>query len=185
MNLKKGLSFVAFGFLFLLVNLNLTLNGTTVNCTPDFIGFILFFLAFDALGSYTQGKGYLKWISLLLVILSGAQWLLKTLRPELSGFSLLNGVTALLSAVYMFLLFGILEAIAGDFNSPRESTLSVLKYVNLLVYVLLAFFSLQSGTGISLNSASSLVLMLGAIGLVSAIVTLVVLFKLRNEIRRL
>ena len=30
-SLKRGLSFVAFGFLFTLVNLNLTLNGTTVS----------------------------------------------------------------------------------------------------------------------------------------------------------
>ena len=66
LNLKKGLSFVAFGFFFTLINLNLTLNGAKLDVTPDFIGWILFFLAFDLLGTYVKDKLYLKWLSLVL-----------------------------------------------------------------------------------------------------------------------
>ena len=69
-SLKRGLSFVAFGFLFTLVNLNLTLNGTTVNVIPDFIGWALLFRAYDMLGHYMDGKNYLKWTFLILLILS-------------------------------------------------------------------------------------------------------------------
>ena len=70
----KSTGLKAFGFLFTLINLNLTLNGKTLNITPDFIGWILFFLAFDRLGSYVKGKEYLKWMSLVLAILSAALW---------------------------------------------------------------------------------------------------------------
>ena len=43
MDLRKGLSYVAFGFLFTLINFNLTVNGQAISITPNFIGWILFF----------------------------------------------------------------------------------------------------------------------------------------------
>ena len=60
MNLRKGLTLIAFGFLFTLIDLNLTLNGKTLNVTPDFIGWILMYLAIDNLGDYADRKPILK-----------------------------------------------------------------------------------------------------------------------------
>ena len=70
MDLKKALTYVAIGFLFTLINLNITIGTITINFTPDFVGWILFFLAFDKLGSYVEGKTYLKWMALVLAIIS-------------------------------------------------------------------------------------------------------------------
>ena len=84
MNIKKGLSYVAFGFLFTLVNFNLTLNGGTLNVMPDFVGWILFFLAFDKLGTYISDKKYMKWISLILAVVTAALWILGMAKPEIA-----------------------------------------------------------------------------------------------------
>lgn len=45
MNLKKAISYAAFGFFFILVNINLTLSGGTINITPNFVGWILMIIA--------------------------------------------------------------------------------------------------------------------------------------------
>ena len=80
MNIKKGISLIAFGFAFVLVNLTLTLNGRSICVTPDFVGWILFFMSFDLLGSYIADKAYMKWISLILAIVTGAIWMLRNNR---------------------------------------------------------------------------------------------------------
>ena len=49
MNIQKALTFIAFGFLFTLLNININ----SINFTPSFIGWILLFLAYDNLGTYT------------------------------------------------------------------------------------------------------------------------------------
>lgn len=180
MDIKKGLSYVAFGFLFVLVNINLTLNGGTLNVMPDFVGWILFFLAFDLLGVYVSDKVYLKWIPLVLIILTGAIWLLSIVKPELDT-SILSTIAAVISAVYMFILFGALEKIARDYGTKYESTIRTLKIINLVLYLFLAlsaiFFTMSKDASMAL-----LFMLLGVVALVAAIVTAVVLFRLRNEI---
>ncbi len=193
MDIKKGLSFIAFGFLFTLINLNLTLNGKTLNITPDFIGWILFFLAFDRLGSYVEGKEYLKWMSLVLAILSAALWVLRTVKPEL-GTGIFTTLISLGSAVYMFILFGPLAEIAKDYNSRREHTLRMLRIINpalLLgasVVLGIAGYSLADAASMEDVSAGqtamvSVGLVLGIAALIAAVVTAVVLFGLRKEVR--
>ncbi|MBQ2324400.1 MAG: hypothetical protein II379_07425, partial [Oscillospiraceae bacterium] len=108
LSLKRGLSFVAFGFLFTLVNLNLKFNGTEVNVIPDFIGWALLFRAYDMLGSYMEGKKYLKWAFLILLILSAVTWTYDLFMPEQAAPQLLYTVITLISVVAMFLFFGVL-----------------------------------------------------------------------------
>ncbi len=180
MNIKKGLSYVAFGFLFALVDFNLTLNGTSINITPDFIGWILFFLAFDKLGTYVEGKKFLKPLSLILIILTAAQWVLDIAKPELN-VSILSTAAGILAVIYYFILFGCLEKLARDYGSEKEGTLRTLKYINIVLYILLLIFALlfsrTPGTAYALLFA-----LVGVLALVAAVVTAVVLFRLRKEI---
>ena len=182
MDLKKGLSYVAFGFLFTLVNLNLTLNGGTLNVMPDFVGWILFFLAVGCLGSYAAGKGYLKGLALLLAVITFFTWIVAIVSPELdlSGW---NMIPNLLAAVYMFILFGILEQIARDYGSPLESRIRTLKILNLALYLGLTALGLLGLLGKGLELLAMLIIAVGVAALIAAIVTCVTLFKLRNEIR--
>lgn len=183
MDLKKGLSYVAFGFLFTLVNLNLTLNGGTLNVMPDFVGWILFFLAVGCLGSYAAGKGYLKGLALLLAVITFFTWIVAIVSPELdlSGW---NMIPNLLAAVYMFILFGILEQIARDYGSPLESRIRTLKILNLALYLGLTALGLLGLLGKGLELLAMLIIAVGVAALIAAIVTCVTLFKLRNEIRQ-
>lgn len=181
MNIKKGLSFVAFGFLIILVNLNLTLNGHTVNVTPDFIGWLLLFFAHDKFGVYTQDKGYLKWVSLILAILTGAFWVL-----DLAGFdadiTIFEAVANIVAAAYMYILFSILESVARDYGSENESTIRMLKIINLALFVILAVMGMFAEKGISSNLYLGAFAVIGAAALIAAVVTAVTLFRLKGEI---
>ena len=101
MNLKKALTFIAFGFLFTLVDLNLIVNGAQINFTPSFIGWILLFLAFDNLGDYVKDKIYLKWLSLILTVAYAVIWFLDFAKPELST-DLIKTPAAICSFCLMF-----------------------------------------------------------------------------------
>ncbi len=181
MNINKALSYVAFGFLFTLVNLNLNFGTITVNVFPDFVGWILFFLAFDELGTYLEGKRYMKWISLGMIILTAVIWVMRMMSPELE-LNILTTAATIVSLVYMFILFGALEQVARDYQSKRESTIRMLKIVNLILYV--AFVVTALGFIAVQQAAWAMVAaVVGAAALVAAIITLVVLFQLRREIR--
>jgi len=181
MNIKKALSLVAFGFLFTLVNLNLTVSGGTINVTPDFIGWILLFLAFDKLGNYVESKGFLKWISLGMAVMTCVIWGMETLKPELDAGSL-KTLGAIVSLIYMYFLFGVLEQVAADSRSRYVSAIGTLKILNLVLYV--GFIA--AGLGVAAAGSSVLALLAAGIGvaaLVCAVITAVVLFKLRREVR--
>lgn len=178
-NLKKGISYVAFGFLFTLVNINLNFSSGTLNVTPDFIGWILLFLAFPLLGAYASDKPYLRWIPLLMVVLTGAVWILDFAKPELDA-GILKTVSGVISAVYMFVLFGVLEQIARDYGSSRADTIRTLKYINLIAYavMIVSFLITELTRNLSYGAFG---LIVGFVGLAAAIVTLVVLLRFRKE----
>ena len=180
MNLKKALTFIAFGFLFTLVDLNLTVNGSQINFTPDFIGWVLLFMAFDNLGDYVKDKIYLKWLSLILTVVYAVIWFLDFAKPELST-DLIKTPAAIGSTIYMFILFGVLGKVAHDYGSKRESTIRMLKILNLVLYVAILVLSLfihsEEDTVIAM-----IMIVLGAAIIVCAIITAVVLFKLKNEV---
>ena len=182
MNLKKGLNLVAWGFFFTLVNFNLTLNGVTLNVTPDFIGWILLFLAHDRLGRYLEGKIYLKWLALLLAFMTCGTWVMELAKPELDMGAATTFVTVL-SAFYMFVLLGALAKLAGDFGSRLEGTITALRFLDPLLC--LGFVAAAiAGSAAGSEGVIGLAAVLGIAALAAAIATMIVLFKLRGEIRR-
>lgn len=180
MDVKKGISFVAFGFLFTLVNINLNFNGGSINIVPNFIGWILFFLAYDKLGTYMENKIYLKWGFLIMAVFSGVLWILDfTGRPEL-GY--IDSFFSLLSLFLMYVLFSDLEKVARDYDPPREQTIYMLKILNLAVniaFVIIGLIMLITRA----ESLGVLILVIGLAGLVIAIYTAFVLFKLRRAVQ--
>ena len=48
------------GALFTLVNFNLTFGETSINVMPNFVGWIIVYLACGLLGDYIADKAYLK-----------------------------------------------------------------------------------------------------------------------------
>ena len=182
MNIKKAISLIAFGFMFTLVNLNLTLNGTTVNVTPNFVGWILMYLAYDKLGDYMKGKSYMKILSLVLIVLTGALWLGDIVKPDLDT-SIIKTIANIASAVYMFVLCIVLENVARDFGSTRESTIRTLKYLNIGVEIMFVVIQVLYVLGFdNIGFIAIMVSTFGLIGIVAAVVTMFVLFGLNKEI---
>lgn len=179
-NLRKGLSLLAFGYLFVLVNFNLELDNLRVNLMPEFVGWILLFLAVPQLGSYTQDKPLLRWAPLALAVLSALGWASGVVLPEIPILSWLQPFTGLLSAAYLYVLFGVLEELAEDMGSDRGSTIRLLKYMNLALAVGLNLAALIA-TITELEVAALAMVALGMLSLGAAIATLIVLFGLRKD----
>ncbi len=188
--LKKGISLIAFGFLFTLVSINLTLNGAKLNVTPDFIGWILFFVAYDKLGGYVAGKSWLKWTALVLGIVTGAFWVLDIASPGLD-LGIVRTIVTVVCAVWSFVLFDVLERIALDHHSAHAGTIRTLKYVNVIAYAVFVVLGLLGGyAGAYIGSGSALAVsgiaaVAGVVALVAAIVTAFVLFRFRKEINEM
>lgn len=180
MDIKKGIKYIAIGFLFTLVNLNLTFSDVAINFTPDFVGWILFYLAFDKLGTYAEDKQYLKWTSLVLAIFYAVIWIFGIVKPDVN-IDLLEDIVSIVSVVYTFILFGILEKIAHDHAPLKEKTLRVLKYINVIFYAAFLICGL-----ITVYSKSEMMavptMVFGVACLVAAVITCLTLFKLSKEI---
>ncbi len=172
--------------MFTLINVNFTFESGTVNLMPDFVGWILFFLAYDKLGTYVSDKQYLKWLSLVLACVNGAVWAAELFNPELN-LGILNTVVGACQAFYMFMLFEALINIAGDFNSVRTEKLNTLRYFNLCIVIVLTVlgflaeqFLLKDGT---INPSAALTVgAISLIGFIAAFITMFTLFGLKKEI---
>ena len=180
MNIKKALSYAAFGFMFTLVNINLTFDTLTVNVTPDFIGWILLYVGFDKFGTYVENKKYLKALSLILIILSAGLWAIDLFRLDLP-LTIVKVVANVLSAIYIFGLFTILTKVADDYHSAHADTIRYLKYINVVLFLLLSILGLVADR-LSIPVLAAVFAVLGILALVSAIISMVVLFRLRKEI---
>lgn len=181
MDIKKGLTYVAYGFLFTLININLNFNGTSINIIPDFVGWILFFLAYDKLGTYTNDKSFLKWGFLIMAVYTGVTWILGFTSSEMD-LGIINTVFGVLSTVLMFILFGSLEMVAHDYDPAREQTIYMLKMLNLVLGIVFVVFGLIMA-GTQSNIMGVLTILIGVALLVLAIYTAFVLFKLRNAVQ--
>ena len=73
-----------------------------------------------------NGKSYMKMLSLVVIVLSGALWLGDIVKPDLNT-SIIKTIANIASAVYMFVLCTVLEKLARDFGSSRESTIRTLR----------------------------------------------------------
>lgn len=182
MNIQKALSFIAFGFLFTLLNININ----SINFTPSFIGWILLFLAYDNLGKYNEDKVWLKWTALALAVLSLAVWILGLTNPDFST-RILDAIISVVSAVYLYFLLGMLENVADDYGSGLSKKLHNVKLVNLIAVCLLELIAIQlpaqGQTPDTLMSVLVVVLLFLTLGI--AIYMMFLLFRLRKDIREL
>lgn len=195
MEIKKGISLVAFGLLFILINLNMTLNGRTLNIAPDFIGWILLFFAFGNLGKYADGYRWLRWIALILAVLAGAMWVLGFVKPEFAdgaAYRTVNSIVGIGELVFIVLVFGPLIRIARDYGSKREGTLKTLRILDLIFYAIVLAASLiiaidapniAAGSVDGKVAALGVAAMIGSIAvLVCAVITVITIFGLRKEV---
>lgn len=175
-NNKKALTFIAFGYLFVLININLNFHEFSFDIFPDFIGYFLQFIGILLLKEYTSNKIYLHILSIFLGI---ASLILLVSNYMHITVPYLQVITNIVDLIYMFLLFTILIKIANDYHSYEEIKLKVLRIADVLstivIYVLIYFFNQEAWFKPVFIGISLFVIML-------AISILVTLFKLRKDI---
>ena len=181
MDIKKALSYTAIGFLLTLIDINLTMNGQSVSVTPDFIGWILFFLADDKYGTFMRGKEYLKWCFLIIAVIRAFQWVVTVFQLSVELPGVVTIIIGIAEAVIMFLFFGVIEEVTRNYDPDRASTVNLLKIINLVLLLALTLLGVQALMQMSVALAV-LVAVLGIAALVAAIVTCVVLFKIRKTV---
>ena len=139
-------------------------------------------MAFYEMGRYVTDKRYLVIISIIMAVLSGAYWLLELFKANIAdNLSIVNTIMNIANAFYMYVLFGILVDIADEYGSKTKDTISVLRYINLAVSIILLVISVL----INLENFRQFVWMItfsGLIALASAIASAIILFKLKNEV---
>ena len=178
-DLKKALSLAAIGFLFTFVNINLKINTLTINVMPDFIGWILLFMAHDNFGKYVAGKSFLKWTALILAIASIALWILGIYDPNMD-LTLYTAVVNVIAAVYMFMLFSVISNVARDMGSAKAETITFLKYLNFFIFLALSALGFI-GLRIDIKYLAIAATILGALAIGAAVISAIVLFSLRKE----
>lgn len=181
MKLRKGLSCVAFGFLFTLVSVNLNFSEqSTLDLFPDFVGWLLFLLAYNQLLRYTAEKPVLKWLPLPMLLYSGAVWLMD-LNGSPLDIGLLSVIPLFIQLFYMYTLFGCLERLAADHAPDMAPRIRTLRNLNLGLAILLALFSYLAYA--MQSDLLTLPVFIGAfIALAVAVYTCVTLFKLRSRV---
>lgn len=182
MDLKKGLTYTAFGFLFTLIDFNLTVNGEAISVTPDFIGWILFFLAYEKMGDYFRGKPYMKWIPLVMAVLSAAIWGFGFVSPD-KDLRYLKSAAGLLDMIYIFFLLTILARVADDHGSSRGAAMRKLRWVFVIAELVMTVIGFLAEGGAGANEIAVPVVAAAVAVLIAAIMTAVTLFGLRKEIQ--
>ena len=128
MRLKKGMTLIAIGFLFISFSIKFNLKGSVLTLPPEFVGWILFTLAYPKIVNYTSYNVALYWIPLVMAFFTGINWMLGLLNIVLV-LPLLMLVAGILVIVYLVKLLGCLELFARDYARnlvPRVHTLKVL-----------------------------------------------------------
>ena len=101
------------------------------------------------------------------------------LSVELPG--VVTIIIGIAEAVIMFLFFGVIEEVTRNYDPDRASTVNLLKIINLVLLLALTLLGVQALMQMSVALAV-LVAVLGIAALVAAIVTCVVLFKIRKTV---
>lgn len=142
---KKALIYIAVGYLFILVNINLKFPNFSFDILPNFIGYFLQFAGILLLKEYTNDKKYLHVLSIILAVLSLIILVSNYMKTEIPYLRLISNI---IDIVYMFLLFDVLIKIANDYHSYEEIKLKVLRIslilTNLLIFILVYFFNQYS-----------------------------------------
>ena len=187
MRLKKGMTLIAVGFLFITFYIRIILKGSVLTLPPQFVGWILLVLAYPKIVKYTSYSVSLYWIPLVLAVYSALDWVLGLLNLALA-LPLLTAAAGILVIVYLVKLLGCLEFLARDYARnlvPRVHTLKVL-YLSLMITMNVFSFLLVTLPLVGGFPALALIsILLWIAGLAAAVVSIVIcvtLFQRRKAI---
>lgn len=131
--LADGVKLIAFGYLFLHLNLNLG----TLNVLPNWVGYLLILRALPALGEYEPSALLLRPLGILLALWEGFLWGMALLGSSQDD-SLFTVIAAVIALYFHFQLLTNLADSAKQFGCPERSRILTLRTVRTVLITLLA-----------------------------------------------
>lgn len=121
-SLYKGLSCAAWGYFFLIFDVNLG----TVSILPRFVGWLLFLAAIDRLKEERRDLGLLRPLGILLALWTGADWLASWAGRDVDGlFPPLDLIAAVAQLYFLFQFLTDMAALARAYcPEPGAADLS-------------------------------------------------------------
>lgn len=186
--LCKGLSQAAWGYFFLLLNFNLTLNdAVTINLLPSFAGALLLLSAVNKLSAERRDLKLLRPLCVLLAIWHLADWVLTLAGGSVSGHSLFLDLLVGAATLYFHFQFLTDMAALAEAYQPEDSDLNrrmlnrrtallILSTALELSSSLIQFFDADWQAGVTVVSVFGALLAL----LVIVILIMRALFELRR-----
>ena len=143
-DIKKGISYTAIGFLFVLVNLNFNFGSVRVNVMPNFIGWIMLTMAVKKLDQYTKDKKYLLYIGFFLSAAEILNWVLPLAKQDSLGW-IVSTVCYAVSVVFFYSYIGVLQNVAKDAGSKYANQLGIIRILVLAACIAGVFLSIFAG----------------------------------------
>ncbi len=179
-NLIKAVGLLAWGMVFQLFHI--TINE--FDLLPDFVGFILYLVAYSKIPFYTQKHKALVPLAAILLakeLIVGYLYMAENLGSFFEDFPMLSIAITVLSIIYMFVMFRLLEEIARDYYFETRAnaihTGMMIYVIGLCVAQALVFFLGDWGMG-------SIGVLLSICVIVAGIYVLVQTFGLKNDLIR-
>lgn len=186
--LYTAISRVAYGYVFYYLNINLNLNGHSVNFLPEWACFALILSALPGLALAERSALLLRPLAWILLAANAAEWGLALLGVSLEAgdLYLVNVLIDVVALYFHFQLLTNLASIARGVNASRAQSLLRIRTVTTLVgtavSALSALPSLAERAPDWLSTAAAAALLVYVVIIV--IWTLVTLFGLRADMRR-
>ena len=181
MDLKKGLTYIARGYLFVLLDFSLDLTDirVSIDILPDFIGWFFIFIAIDCLGEYITDRSFTKWTAIAMVILTILEIFIWP-EDESAGITILYVLIDVISTACLYTILGAVEKIARDLESPRETTIRKLKGFLIVKLVVDQVIGILGPS--LLGEATLLIIAILIVELIYSISIAVNLNRLRDEV---
>ena len=133
--LCRAIKFIAWGYVLLYLDVNLA----TFNILPDWLGFLLIFLALPALADEVSSAALLRPFAILLAAWEGFEWLTKLIGASIGAdLSIPFLIINVIILYFHFQLLTDLAALSEKFDCPQTSKLLHLRTVNTLIATALA-----------------------------------------------
>ena len=127
--LAKSISRVAWSYVFLYLDVNIGVDGGSLNLLPDFICYVLIICALPGLAIEERSAALLRPLAWILLVVEAVRWVLPVigLTPDLWGVYLLGLVVSVVSLYFHFQLLTNISDIAARFDAQRAVSIRRLR----------------------------------------------------------
>ena len=172
----RAINYIAFGFLFCVVNLNVTFTSFTINITPAWLGYILLYFGLSEIKEYKYS--WLRYFAIVLAVFDLVLWIVNLFN--IANVEYVRVVLAILHAVFAYLLMGVIIEIAKIEGSAYVAKFQLMRLISTIAYILSTALILLAMLNDKLAIAAVIA---GIIVLIAYIFTCILLFRFRKELK--